>query len=125
MLGRNSFRGPAYYDFDFAVIKPAPIVNRSSGLERADLQFRGDFFNVFNVVNMSLPPNTIEGTGFGAIGKTAGDLSANSVCPEAHLLRDGDNEGRTPPIRSLSSAGNLRASNSITRSISNGNRPRG
>ena len=71
-LGRNSFRGPAYYDFDFALIKTTPIGRRESGLERADLQFRGEFFNLFNVVNMGLPANTIKGTGFGMISKTAG-----------------------------------------------------
>jgi hypothetical protein len=72
MLGRNSSRGAAYYDFDFAVIKTTPIAHRSSGLARADLQFRGEFFNVFNVVNMGLPANTIKGSGFGVISKTAG-----------------------------------------------------
>ena len=75
MLGRNSFRGPDYYDFDFAVIKTTPIAHRSCGLERADLQFRGEFFNVFNVfnvVNMGMPANTIKGSGFGVISKTAG-----------------------------------------------------
>jgi hypothetical protein len=41
-------------------------------LERADLQFRGEFFNLFNIVNMGLPANFIEGTGFGMISKTAG-----------------------------------------------------
>ncbi len=71
-LGRNSFRGPAYYDFDYALIKTTPIGRRPSGLERADLQFRGEFFNLFNVVNMGLPANTIEGSGFGVISKTAG-----------------------------------------------------
>ena len=71
-LGRNTFRGPAYYDFDFALIKTTPISHRASGLERADLQFRGEFFNVFNVVNMGLPANTIKGSGFGLISKTAG-----------------------------------------------------
>jgi hypothetical protein len=71
-LGRNSFRGPAYYDFDYALIKTTPIGRRQSGLERADLQFRGEFFNLFNVVNMGLPANTIEGSGFGVISKTAG-----------------------------------------------------
>ncbi|HTW78118.1 MAG TPA: carboxypeptidase regulatory-like domain-containing protein, partial [Terracidiphilus sp.] len=71
-LGRNTFRGPAYYDFDFALIKTTPISHRASGLERADLQFRGEFFNVFNIVNMGLPANTIEGSGFGLISKTAG-----------------------------------------------------
>ncbi|HSY93625.1 MAG TPA: TonB-dependent receptor [Candidatus Binatus sp.] len=71
-LGRNTFRGPAYYDFDFALIKTTPIGRRESGLERADLQFRGEFFNLFNIVNMGLPANIIEGTGFGMISKTAG-----------------------------------------------------
>jgi hypothetical protein len=71
-LGRNTFRGPAYYDFDFALIKTTPIGHRGSGLERADLQFRAEFFNLFNIVNMGLPANTIEGTGFGMISKTAG-----------------------------------------------------
>ncbi len=71
-LGRDTFRGPAYYDFDFALIKTTPISHRSSGLERADLQFRGEFFNVFNIVNMGLPANTIKGSGFGLISKTGG-----------------------------------------------------
>jgi hypothetical protein len=71
-LGRNTFRGPAYYDFDFALIKTTPIGRRENGLERADLQFRGEFFNLFNIVNMGLPANIIEGTGFGMISKTAG-----------------------------------------------------
>ncbi|MGB7191656.1 MAG: TonB-dependent receptor [Acidobacteriaceae bacterium] len=71
-LGRNSFRGPAYYDFDYALIKTTPIGHRASGIERADLQFRGEFFNLFNVVNMGLPANTIKGSGFGVISKTAG-----------------------------------------------------
>jgi hypothetical protein len=71
-LGRNTFRGPAYYDFDYALIKTTSIGRRQSGLERADLQFRGEFFNLINVVNMGLPANTIEGSGFGVISKTAG-----------------------------------------------------
>jgi hypothetical protein len=71
-LGRNTFRGPAYYDFDYALIKTTPIGHRASGLERADLQFRGEFFNLFNIVNMGLPANTIKGSGFGVISKTAG-----------------------------------------------------
>ncbi|HLX86181.1 MAG TPA: TonB-dependent receptor [Terriglobales bacterium] len=71
-LGRNTFRGPAYYDFDFAFIKTTPIGRRESGLERADLQFRAELFNLFNIVNMGLPANTLEGTGFGMISKTAG-----------------------------------------------------
>jgi hypothetical protein len=71
-LGRNTFRGPAYYDYDFALVKSTPLVHRKSGVERADLQFRAEFFNLFNIVNMGLPANTIKGSGFGEISKTAG-----------------------------------------------------
>jgi hypothetical protein len=71
-LGRNSFRGPAYYDFDFSLIKDTPIGTRRSGSELAVLQFRSEFFNVFNIVNMGLPSNTLAGSGFGFISRTAG-----------------------------------------------------
>ena len=72
-LGRNSFRGPAYYNFDFALIKDTPIGRRSGGAERVDLQFRAEFFNLFNIVNMGLPANILTGSGFGEISKTAGN----------------------------------------------------
>jgi len=72
-LGRNSFRGPAYYDYDFALIKDTPFGRRKSGAERADLQFRSEFFNLFNIVNMGLPANILNGSGFGEISKTAGN----------------------------------------------------
>ncbi|HLV94143.1 MAG TPA: TonB-dependent receptor [Candidatus Acidoferrales bacterium] len=72
-LGRNSFRGPAFYNFDFALIKDTPIGRRSGGAERVDLQFRSEFFNLFNIVNMGLPANILTGSGFGEISKTAGN----------------------------------------------------
>ena len=82
-LGRNSFRGPAFYNFDFALIKDTPFGRRKSGAERMDLQFRSEFFNLFNIVTMGLPSNTLQvnhttgailrNTGFGEISKTAGN----------------------------------------------------
>ncbi len=71
-LGRNTFRGPAFYNFDFSLIKDTPFGTRKSGAELVDLQFRSEFFNLFNIVNMGLPANTIDGSGFGEISKTAG-----------------------------------------------------
>ena len=71
-LGRNTFRGPAYYDYDFALIKDTALGQRKSGVELVDLQFRSEFFNLFNIVNMGLPANIINGSGFGEISKTAG-----------------------------------------------------
>jgi hypothetical protein len=70
-LGRDTFRGPAYYDYDFALIKDTPFGRRGNG-ELVNLQFRSEFFNLFNIVNMGLPSNTIKGTGFGIINRTAG-----------------------------------------------------
>jgi len=70
-LGRDTFRGPAYKDFDVALTKDTPFGRRGSG-EAATLQFRAEFFNVFNLVNFGLPANVVRGTGFGVISKTAG-----------------------------------------------------
>jgi hypothetical protein len=72
-LGRNTFRGPAFYNFDFALIKDTPFGKRKSGAERMDLQFRSEFFNLFNIVTMGLPANILNGSGFGEISKTAGN----------------------------------------------------
>ncbi len=71
-LGRNSFRGPAYYDFDFSLIKDTAIGTRRSGSELIDLQFRSEFFNIFNIANLGLPANNVLGSGFGQISRTAG-----------------------------------------------------
>ena len=70
-LGRDSLRGPAFHNFDFALIKDTPFGTRGSG-ELMSLQFRAEFFNVFNIVNFGLPANIIRGTGFGEISRTAG-----------------------------------------------------
>lgn len=70
-LGRDTFRGPAYEDFDVALIKDTKFGRRGS-TEAATLQFRAEFFNVFNLVNFGLPANVVRGTGFGMISKTNG-----------------------------------------------------
>ena len=70
-LGRNTFRGPGYHNFDVALIKDTPLRRRDNG-ELGILQFRAEFFNVFNLVNFGLPNNTLLGSGFGIISKTAG-----------------------------------------------------
>ena len=70
-LGRNSFRGPQYHNFDFALIKDTPFGKRGNS-ELGILQFRAEFFNAFNLVNFGIPSNTIKGSGFGVISRTAG-----------------------------------------------------
>jgi hypothetical protein len=69
-LGRNTLRGPALRDFDIAVIKDTPILSGTKG-ELASLQFRAEFFNLFNIVNFGLPSNIVLGPGFGEISRTA------------------------------------------------------
>jgi hypothetical protein len=71
-LGRNTFRGPSFRNLDLALIKDTPIGTRSSGGELASLQFRAEFFNIFNIVNFGLPSTTVLGAGFGEISHTAG-----------------------------------------------------
>jgi len=70
-LGRNTFRGPGYRDFDLALIKDTAFGHRGNG-ELANLQFRAEFFNIFNEVNFGLPSNIVSGSGFGIIRRPAG-----------------------------------------------------
>ena len=71
MLGRNTFRGPAFRNFDLAIIKDTSFWQKNKG-ERLTLQFRAEFFNVFNLVNLGLPANIVLGSGFGLINRTVG-----------------------------------------------------
>jgi hypothetical protein len=70
-LGRDTFRGPGYKDFDVSLIKDTSFGRRGKN-ELGIVQFRAEFFNIFNVVNFALPSNVVLGSGFGIISKTAG-----------------------------------------------------
>jgi Carboxypeptidase regulatory-like domain len=70
-LGRDAFRGPGFHQYDIALIKNTPLGRRGNG-EWGILQLRAEFFNIFNIVNFGLPSNTVLGSGFGMISKTAG-----------------------------------------------------
>lgn len=70
-LGRDTFRGPGFHQFDVALIKNTPVGHRGKG-ELGILEFRAEFFNVFNIINFGLPSNTVLGSGFGIISHTAG-----------------------------------------------------
>jgi len=60
-VGRNTLKGPAFQQWDFSAIKMIPIH------ERMNLQFRAEFFNIFNNVNFRLPDNDINSPTFGQI----------------------------------------------------------
>jgi hypothetical protein len=70
-LGRDTFRGPGFHNFDIALIKDTPIGRRGNA-ELGTIEFRAEFFNVFNIVNFGLPNNILTGSGFGFISKTSG-----------------------------------------------------
>lgn len=59
--GRNIVDGPAFQQWDFSALKSIPIH------ESINLQFRAEFFNIFNNVNFLLPNNDISSPNFGQI----------------------------------------------------------
>jgi len=68
-IGRNSFRGPHYFNIDTSIAKKFGLPNRFLG-EGASLELRGNFFNFFNKLNLqSLSSQTgsvqIENSQFG------------------------------------------------------------
>jgi len=71
-LGRDTFRGPDFHNYDIALIKDTPFGHRGNA-EFGNVEFRAEFFNVFNIVNFGLPSNIVRGSGFGIISRTAGN----------------------------------------------------
>jgi hypothetical protein len=59
--GRNNLRGPHFFNTDFSVIKDTRI------LENTSLQFRAEFFNIFNNVNFNGPVTNRSSGQFGRI----------------------------------------------------------
>jgi hypothetical protein len=60
-VGRNTLDGPAFQQWDFSALKTIPI------RESMNLQFRAEFFNIFNNVNFQLPDNDINSPNFGQV----------------------------------------------------------
>jgi len=52
-LGRNQIYGPGFWDADFSVTKDTKIT------ETLGVQFRAEFFNIFNHPNFALPDNFV------------------------------------------------------------------
>jgi hypothetical protein len=64
-LGRNTFTGPGLWNLDFSVIKDTKIT------ESTTLQFRAEFFNIFNHVTFGYPGDYLGSQGFGISTGTA------------------------------------------------------
>src|SRR6185369_7647346 len=63
-LGRNVFHGPGDINFDFTLMKRTKIG------ENKILEFRGEFFNIFNHANFGNPNGNIGSANFGRITTT-------------------------------------------------------
>lgn len=58
-LGRNTFTGPGWSNFDFSIVKDTHLT------ERMTLQFRAEFFNLFNRPTFQTPNSTLSNPAFG------------------------------------------------------------
>jgi hypothetical protein len=63
--GRNILQGPNQKNVDISIIKYFPIT------ERTKLEFRGEFFNAFNMVSFANPLNIVESATNGRIVSTS------------------------------------------------------
>ena len=57
--------GPPEKNVDFSAYKDFPFA------ERMNVQFRAEFFNVFNHANFGVPHNSVQDSAFGTITTTA------------------------------------------------------
>jgi hypothetical protein len=63
--GRNILRGPDQRNVDISIIKYFPVT------ERTKLEFRGEFFNAFNMVSFANPVNILASANVGQIVETS------------------------------------------------------
>jgi hypothetical protein len=82
--GRDQWYGPGLVNFDFAAAKKFPL-----GGERLQIQFRADFFNLFNHTNFSNPVTNQSNANFGKITSTVGSAVATAVGTTAGLVGGG------------------------------------
>jgi hypothetical protein len=71
-VGRNVLRGPRQCNVDFSIIKRFPI------RESKNIEFRAEFFNLFNHVNFANPVsnlNAVPATSINSTGQITGDAS--------------------------------------------------
>jgi hypothetical protein len=64
-LPRNFLRGPGFVNFDMAFSKTTPLIG-----ERTKLEFRAEFFNIFNHANFQTPNTNINSAQFGQVLST-------------------------------------------------------
>jgi len=74
-VGRNVLRGPKQVNVDFSIIKRFPI------RESKNLEFRAEFFNLFNHVNFANPISNLN-----AFASSGGSIDSNT----GRIINPGD-----------------------------------
>ena len=64
-LGRNTYRGPRYFNVDLALIKTFQFPGIGGGGNKTDLQLRIEAFNAFDTTNLFNPVNNLADSQFG------------------------------------------------------------
>ena len=87
-IGRNSLRGPRYQSVDMTFGKNTPFPFFSG--EQANLEFRANFFNIFNKENLApfgfnTPSTTIDGQYFGSAEPSNGGLAGRVIEFQARI----------------------------------------
>jgi hypothetical protein len=70
-IGRDTLRGPSFFDMDISLSKDTKIT------ERLKVQFRAEFFNILNHENFALPASAVFSS-TGAISPAAGTITASA-----------------------------------------------
>ena len=72
-LGRNTIIGPGLVNFDFDLAKTIPVT------EQVRMDFRAEFFNLFNKANFGLPDFTLFTATDGVVRPAAGRISTTTT----------------------------------------------
>ena len=72
-VGRDPLRGPGLAELDFSILKATPIS------DRAKLQFRAEFFNLFNRANFGTPNTVVYTAANSSASPTAGVITGTST----------------------------------------------
>jgi len=72
-VGRNILQGPSLAQFDFSLAK------RWALSERFNLQFRSEFFNIFNHTNLNTPNPVVYAAATGGPSPTAGVITSTAT----------------------------------------------
>jgi hypothetical protein len=71
-LGRGILRGPNVFTFDMGAFKRIPLKT-----ERINLQFRAEFFNIFNHPVFNNPATSLSSASFGRITSTLANAGSS------------------------------------------------